>query len=332
MSMTKSGVRLMVDHSVEERESADDWAENLTRKKQLLNICKHTFEGNAVFVPIKVTALASPRLLETMTEILSSSYGDVYLDRDIDIEQNLDKNDRKLLSNAMSNLLDLCEEAKRVGISIALDAEQSHRQPAIDYIANRLMHQCNVIGKKAPPVLYNTIQCYMIDSNRRLIRDIARAKENGYQYGVKLVRGAYLEGEKDRVPYPLHKSKLETDKSYDSAVELLMQNVASSSAGVLVATHNRLSVERAVDTMKRLGLPSNCSGVHFATIMGMCDHISLALGNSGYNALKLVLFGDFDDLFPWLLRRLDENQDIFGGAHDELQYLFGELRRRIIVG
>ena len=258
-----------------------------------------------------------------------TSYGEEYLDHDIDIEQDLDKNNRRLLKDAVSNILELCEEAKKCGISIALDAEQSHRQPAIDYISNRLMASCNQKDKRRP-VLYNTMQCYMIDSNRRLVRDIKRAERCGYQYGVKLVRGAYLEGEKHRVPYPLHSSKLETDQAYDSAVDLLLHHVASTSSnvGVLVATHNHQSVRRAVETMQRLGLQNDSPGVHFATIMGMCDHISLALGISGFNALKLVLFGKFNDLFPWLLRRLDENQDIFGGAHDEVYYLFCELKRR----
>ena len=41
-----SGVRLMIDHSVEERESEKDWALNLRRKKRLLKRC----ENDAVFV------------------------------------------------------------------------------------------------------------------------------------------------------------------------------------------------------------------------------------------------------------------------------------------
>ena len=48
-----------------------------------------------------------------------------------------------------------------------------------------------------------------------------------------------------------------------------------------------------------------------AQIMGMCDNITLALGQHQYNSHKLVLFGDFDEVFPWLLRRLEENQAPF---------------------
>ena len=45
-------------------------------------------------------------------------------------------------------------------------------------------------------------------------------------------------------------------------------------------------------------------------IKGMCDNITNTLGLRGYNVSKLLLFGAFDDILPWLLRRLDENQVI----------------------
>ena len=37
-------------------------------------------------------------------------------------------------------------------------------------------------------------------------------------------------------------------------------------------------------------------------IMGMSDNVTLALGASGYNVHKLVLFGSFGDVMPWMLR------------------------------
>ena len=49
-NMIDSGVRLMIDHSVEERESEEDWAINLERKKSLLRQCKDSFADDAVFV------------------------------------------------------------------------------------------------------------------------------------------------------------------------------------------------------------------------------------------------------------------------------------------
>ena len=50
---------------------------------------------------------------------------------------------------------------------------------------------------------------------------------------------------------------------------------------------------------------------------------------AGYNALKLVPYGRFDEVMPWLLRRLEENQDALGAAADERPLLRGEVRRRL---
>jgi hypothetical protein len=61
-----AGVRLLVDHSVEERETEADWADNLANKKVLLARCRETLGDGVGFVPVKVTALASPALLEVM--------------------------------------------------------------------------------------------------------------------------------------------------------------------------------------------------------------------------------------------------------------------------
>jgi len=52
----------------------------------------------------------------------------------------------------------------------------------------------------------------------------------------------------------------------------------------------------------------------YIKIMGLCDNLGHCLGDQGYNAHKLVLFGDFSEVFPWLLRRLDENQDVMGAT------------------
>lgn len=346
--MSPSNVRLMIDHSVEERETPEDWEINLERKKTLLRRSKESLGSDVAFVPVKVTSLASPQLLEDLTNVLRAMYTDEdAFDPEI-VENALSEENRGLLRSAQRNLSELCEEAKRHdGLSLALDAEQSHRQPAIDYIASQLMASCNVADDtRRGLVLYNTIQCYMIGAGRRLSRDMMMARRGGYDYGVKLVRGAYLESERARAEetgtaYPLHSTKNATDDAYDEAVRDALTEMATTSSsssngnrvGLLIATHNTKSVQNAIDTMEDLGLSARDGhAISFATIMGMCDNVTLALGLSGYDALKLVLFGEFDEIYPWLLRRLDENRDVLGGAHDEFRLLRSELRRRLLPG
>ena len=85
-------------------------------------------------------------------------------------------------------------------------------------------------------------------------------------------------------------------------------DVFEADTAVVLATHNSASVLRAVDTMRVLGLPASHEAVHWAQIQGMADHLSVALGEGGYNTHKLVTFGAFEQVLPWLLRRLHENQ------------------------
>ena len=80
--------------------------------------------------------------------------------------------------------------------------------------------------------------------------------------------------------------------------------------------------------MADLKLKRDHPKINFGQIMGICDHVTLALGNGGYNVRKLILYGDFEELFPWLLRRLDENRDILGAAQQDRCLLNKELFSR----
>ena len=135
------------------------------------------------------------------------------------------------------------------------------------------------------------------------------------------------------------------------------------SAAVVIATHNEASVVSAVSAMRELGVPPNHLNVHFAQILGMADHLTYALGlgttassesaprntqsstvdghkdcgsgdNVGvdvldsHNVTKLLVYGDFDQVLPWMLRRLQENQDVLGAAARERSLLWRELWRR----
>ncbi|KAK3263103.1 hypothetical protein CYMTET_28074 [Cymbomonas tetramitiformis] len=66
-----SNVKCIVDHSTEELEIEDAWDQNLRNKCKLLQEASDTMGVAAVFVPLKLTSLGSPRLLEVMTHVMS---------------------------------------------------------------------------------------------------------------------------------------------------------------------------------------------------------------------------------------------------------------------
>ena len=87
-------------------------------------------------------------------------------------------------------------------------------------------------------------------------------------------------------------SKRDTDIAYDDAVHMLIQEIAvngnednATDVAVLVATHNRNSIEKVVSKMKDLKLINNHSHIHFAQILGMSDHVTVGLAQAGSNFL-----------------------------------------------
>ena len=82
--------------------------------------------------------------------------------------------------------------------------------------------------------------------------DVEYSRKSGFYYGVKLVRGAYLEQERQGAvakgaPDPLWSCKEDTDRCYDECIEYLMKRIVASNFNLMVATHNKESVEKTID-------------------------------------------------------------------------------------
>ena len=81
---------------------------------------------------------------------------------------------------------ELCEGARAAALPLLLDAEQTHRQPAIGMLARTLSREYNPPG--AAPLLYNTHQAYLRGAEARLREELAHARAHGYTLAVKLAR------------------------------------------------------------------------------------------------------------------------------------------------
>eukprot|EP00913_Durusdinium_trenchii_P007655 g7192.t1 len=64
--------------------------------------------------------------------------------------------------------------------------------------------------------------------------------------------------------------------------------------------------------------------------MRQVDNLTYALGLAGYNASKLLVFGQIHEVLPCLRRRTRENRDAFGAQAHELPVLRNEIRRRLL--
>ena len=134
---------------------------------------------------------------------------------------------------------------------------------------------------------------------------------------------------KEGYPCPIHDTIQDTHQNYNRCVRMLIQEVASNGAEVMIASHNQYSVETGVRTMHEFGLDPSTSGAFFGQLLGMADHLSYTLGRHGYRAYKYVPFGPWEEVMPYLIRRAQENSDMMGGVGKEMQMLQHELKRRL---
>ncbi|XP_071885605.1 hydroxyproline dehydrogenase-like [Anas platyrhynchos] len=207
------------------------------------------------------------------------------------------------------------------GVRVLLDAEQSELRAALTLLGLALMARHN----RGTAWVWHTQQAYLRDAVQDLQRVLSRGRRLGVAVGLKLVRGAYLQHERGRgtaMDTPQH-----TDRSYAQCLELALTH--GGGLELMVATHNEGSVQLAARRMEELGVPRD-GPVCFGQLLGMGDHISLALGRAGFLAYKSVPFGPPEAALPYLARRAQENRALLEGGSRERELLARELRRRLL--
>jgi proline dehydrogenase len=239
----------------------------------------------------------------------------------------------ELMIRMRARLFDIAECAAEHNVRLLIDAEQTYYQPAIDNLTISLMKTFNTGDI---PVIFNTYQCYLKDAATRVEIDLDRAQRNNYRFAAKLVRGAYMVAERQRAKdmgyeSPIQDTIEDTHNCYNNLTRKLIKNqhIDKSGGEVMVASHNKESIEKAVELLQELGVGKEESGVHFAQLLGMRDDLSFNLGNAGYSAMKYVPYGKVEEVLPYLIRRAQENSDITAGMGQEIIMIEKELKRRV---
>jgi proline dehydrogenase len=232
----------------------------------------------------------------------------------------------------------LASTAAQLNVPLLIDAEQSYYQDAISFLALALMKRFNRSSSPQPIVIYNTYQMYLKRALPSLQDDLQRAEREGFRFGAKLVRGAYMVSEAARaqslgVPSPIHDTIDHTHAAYNAAVSCMLDHVQAGRAAVVVASHNEDSITMTANQLVTRGMSPSDPRVEFAQLYGMCDHASLALAQKGFRVSKYVPFGPVRDVMPYLIRRMQENRGFVGRTQAERQLMRSELdRRRVWLG
>ncbi|KAM4825186.1 hydroxyproline dehydrogenase [Thomomys bottae] len=329
--------------------TGETWYEaNLQAMLQCVDLSRDLVDSSGPrLMQLKVTALASPRLCKDLTLWIRrpgscSELNPQRLAEAMDSGQNLQVSclsaEQNLhLQASLRRLYRVAQHARAQRVRLLVDAEYVFINPALCLLVSTLALHCNR-PQEGGPWVWNTYQAYLKDTHMRLAQDAEAAHRAGLAFGVKLVRGAYLEKERAMARFqgtedPTQPDYEATSRSYSRCLELMLNQVAQQgpTCHLMVASHNEESIHQATKRMWQLGIPVD-GPVCFGQLLGMCDHVSLALGQAGYAVYKSIPYGSLEEVIPYLIRRAQENRSVLQGARREQELLSQELWRRLRGG
>jgi proline dehydrogenase len=223
----------------------------------------------------------------------------------------------------------ICGLAHSLNVSVMIDAEESWIQDPIDSMALEMMRRYN--QEKA--IVFNTYQLYRNDKLASLQADFTLALSEKFILGAKLVRGAYMEKERNRAEEmayasPIHSDKESTDHDYNDALKFCISRIDSIS--FVAGTHNELSCGLLAELLDERGIPHDHEHIYFSQLLGMSDNLSFNLAAAGYKVVKYVPYGPVKAVMPYLFRRAEENTSVAGQMGRELRLISTEMKRRKI--
>ncbi len=241
--------------------------------------------------------------------------------------QTLSSSEQTEWERVVDRVRSICSASVEAGVPVMFDAEESWMQPAADALSLEMMKAYN--NNKV--FIYNTLQMYRHDRIDYLKKVLFEAKGGGFKVGFKVVRGAYMEKERERaeqlgLPSPIQPDKESTDRDYNLALELMLESL--DHAALVAGTHNERSCSLLTEGMAKHSIEPSDSRIWFSQLYGMSDHLSFNLASAGYNVVKYLPFGPVAEVMPYLIRRAEENTSIGGQTGRELGLIRKELQRR----
>ena len=301
-------VSSVLDYSVEGKETEEQFDNALEKILKIIHFCN---EKEAMpIVVFKPTGFGRFHLYQKKTEGVDFT----------EPEQNE-------WNRIVERFDTVCKLAKEKDVEVLIDGEESWMQDAADDLVEDMMRCYN----KDVTIVYNTLQTYRWDRLDYLKQLHERAKADGFKVGMKIVRGAYMEKERNRAEEkgydsPICENKKATDDNFNASMSYILDNLKDIS--IFIGTHNEASCYLAMELMENYNITKEDNNVWFGQLYGMSDHISFNLAASGYNVAKYIPFGPVKDVMPYLIRRAEENTSVAGQTSRELSLLKSEKHRR----
>lgn len=304
-----ANVYTILDYGAEGKEKEEDFNYTMNETIRALEFASN--HESVRMVSTKVTGMARNELLRLVQEN----------------PNGLSKQQESEFQNVRKRLDSICHVAKQNGVSVSFDAEESWIQGAIDQLVVEMMERYNT----ERPVVYNTYQLYR-EGQLELLKNTHRAaKEKGYIPGAKLVRGAYMEKERERAeelgyPSPILPDKPAVDAAYDESVRYCVEYYETLAS--INASHNAESNLLQAELIDQHNIPKGHPHLMFCQLYGMSDNLTFNLAKEGYLAAKYLPYGPVVEVVPYLIRRAQENSSVTGDMSREYQLVSREMKRR----
>ena len=300
-------VHSILDYSVEGKETDNQF--DLALEKTIKNIEFAKDNPSIPFAVFKPTGFGRFKLYQKVTE-----------------KEKLTAEEQSEWEKVLQRYEKVSKAAFDNDVPLLIDAEETWMQDAADDVVEFMMEKYN----KEKAIIFGTLQMYRWDRIDYLKSLYERAQKKGYHVGMKLVRGAYMERERERAeekgyPSPICESKKDTDENFDAAVKFMVENKNMS---LYSGTHNEKSNYYLMELIDRKGLKKDDHAIWFGQLYGMSDHISYNLAAHGYNVTKYLPYGPVRDVMPYLIRRAEENTSVSDQTNRELRLLKEEKERR----
>lgn len=307
-TLDKCNVKSILDYSVEGKADESDFDRTFQEVLSNIDLTKKT--KGVPFVVFKPTGFGSLELYEKVQN-----------------KEKLSEEDQVAWGRVKSRYYEACKKAYELKVRIMIDAEDSWGQTAVDDLVESLMQEFN----KEYCIVSSTLQMYRHDRLDYLKKIYDRAQKEAYILGFKIVRGAYMEKERERAEEkgyasPINPTKEATDQLYDAALEFILDRI--DTILLFAGTHNEKSSEMVLSTIEKRGLSIDHDHIWLGQLYGMSDHISFNAAKEGFNVAKYLPYGPVQDVIPYLVRRAEENTSIAGQTTRELNLIKEELKRR----
>lgn len=323
--LAKYNVGIILDYAVEGGDDSE--AEYDHAAEEFIKVISYAAtQPNIPFMSVKVTGLSRETLLEKLDELMKNAQGSL-IKRYLNSVEQLPEDEKQEWKRVKTRLSRICQHATEKNVGMMIDAEESWITDPVDALVMLMMDAYN----KERPVIFNTAQLYRHDRLEFVKDCYEAAAERGFIFAIKLVRGAYMEKERNRAKEynylsPIQTDKTATDNDYNEAVTFCIRHL--DRIAVNVSSHNENSNMVAVKELEANNIPLNHPHASFSQLLGMSDNITFNLAHAGCNVSKYLPFGPVKEVIPYLMRRAQENTSVEGQTGREISLIKKEAKRR----